>query len=79
MEHSPPCPAASTPLRQSVGRKKVRRARTVPGQGLVEYGLLLVFIAIVVVGAVTLIGTKTSTMYVKVDCSMDHTQPHCSP
>ncbi len=33
------------------------------GQGLVEYSLILMLIAIVVVGIVTLIGTQTSTMY----------------
>ena len=33
------------------------------GQGLVEYALILMLIAIVVVGIVTLIGTRTSEMY----------------
>lgn len=33
------------------------------GQGLVEYGLILVLIMVVVVVVVTLMGDKVSTMY----------------
>jgi pilus assembly protein Flp/PilA len=33
------------------------------GQGLVEYALILVLVAIVVIGALTLLGTKTSTVF----------------
>lgn len=33
------------------------------GQGLVEYGLILVLIAIVAIGAVALLGTQTNAMF----------------
>jgi pilus assembly protein Flp/PilA len=33
------------------------------GQGMVEYGLILALIAVVVIGAVTLIGTNLDTMF----------------
>lgn len=33
------------------------------GQGLVEYGLILVLIMVVVVAVVTVLGGKVSTMY----------------
>ncbi len=33
------------------------------GQGLVEYALILVLIAIVVVGILTLLGTQVSTVF----------------
>lgn len=33
------------------------------GQGLVEYALILVLIAIVVIGALTLLGTKTNNVF----------------
>lgn len=37
------------------------------GQGLVEYGLILVLIMVVVVVVVTLLGGKVSTMYSSID------------
>lgn len=37
------------------------------GQGLVEYGLILVFIAVVVVGIMTLIGNRVSSMYTDIE------------
>lgn len=33
------------------------------GQGMVEYGLILALIAVVVIGAVTLIGTNLDTLF----------------
>ncbi len=33
------------------------------GQGLVEYALILVLIAIVVIGILTVLGTKVSTVF----------------
>ena len=33
------------------------------GQGLVEYALILVLIAVVVIGVVTLLGNQTSTVF----------------
>lgn len=40
------------------------------GQTLVEYALLLVLIAIVVIGAVKLIGTNANTTYSKVGSAL---------
>jgi len=36
------------------------------GQGLAEYGLILVLIAIVVVAAITLLGSQISALYQRV-------------
>jgi len=36
------------------------------GQGLVEYSLIILFVAIVVVVSVTAIGTQLSAMYVEI-------------
>ena len=40
------------------------------GQGLVEYALILVLIAVVVIAAVTVLGTKTSTVFNEVGTSL---------
>lgn len=37
------------------------------GQGLVEYALILVLIAIVVIGILTLLGKKVSQVFSKID------------
>ena len=37
------------------------------GQGLVEYGLILVLIAIVVVGVLAVLGNKVSTVFSQVN------------
>jgi pilus assembly protein Flp/PilA len=44
--------------------------RAVPGQGLVEYSLILVLVAIVVIGSVSMLGNQTSDVYAKVSCSL---------
>ena len=36
------------------------------GQGMVEYGLILALVAIVVIGALTFIGTDISALFTKV-------------
>ncbi len=46
---------------------KVRNER---GQGLVEYALILVLIAVVVIAAVTAIGTKANSTFCNVSDSM---------
>jgi len=40
------------------------------GQTLIEYGLILILIAVVVVAAVTLVGQRTSTAYSKVTSAL---------
>ena len=39
-------------------------------QGLVEYAMLLLLIAVAVIGAVTLFGARVSTLYSEVDCKV---------
>ena len=41
------------------------------GQGLVEYALILVLIAIVVIGVLTELGGKTSQVFSSVGCVLD--------
>lgn len=48
-------------------RKLLKNER---GQGLVEYALILVLIAIVVIAAVQNVGTKTSQTFSKIDSKM---------
>lgn len=40
------------------------------GQGLVEYGLILVLIAVVVIGVLTLVGGKVSTLFSTVNSGL---------
>ena len=40
------------------------------GQGLVEYALILIFVAIVVIIAVTALGEKTSAMFSTIDSGL---------
>ena len=40
------------------------------GQGLVEYALILVLIAIVVIGILTLLGTKVSQVFSTINSSL---------
>jgi pilus assembly protein Flp/PilA len=44
--------------------------RRAAGQGLVEYALVLVLIAIVVIGAVSSVGRKTSAVFGQVECTL---------
>jgi pilus assembly protein Flp/PilA len=41
------------------------------GQGLVEYSLILVLIAIVVIGVLTQLGGQTSEVFSRVSCTLD--------
>lgn len=41
----------------------IARLRAEDGQDLAEYGLLLLLIAVVVIAAVTLVGTQISTLF----------------
>jgi pilus assembly protein Flp/PilA len=40
------------------------------GQGLAEYGLILILIAIVIFVILTLLGTQVSTMFSRVDSAL---------
>jgi pilus assembly protein Flp/PilA len=48
------------------------------GQGLVEYALILVLIAVVVIGVLTQLGTKTSLVFSKVECTLAGGAPSSS-
>ena len=41
------------------------------GQGLVEYALILVLIAVVVIGVVSQVGGRTSEVFSSVSCALD--------
>jgi pilus assembly protein Flp/PilA len=41
------------------------------GQGLVEYALILVLIAIVVIGILTVLGSKVSEVFSQIDSGLD--------
>ena len=41
-----------------------------PAQGLVEYALILVLIAVVVVGVLTTLGVQTRSAFEEVECAM---------
>jgi len=45
------------------------------GQGLVEYALILVLIAIVVIGILTLLGGKVSTVFSSINSGLGYTLP----
>ena len=55
---------------RSLFERAVCTARNNRGQGLVEYALILVLIAIVVLLAVKNVGVTTSTAFSKVDSSL---------
>jgi pilus assembly protein Flp/PilA len=52
------------------------RLQTARGQGLVEYALILVLIAIVVIGTLTLLGRQTSAVFQQVNCALSDGQFH---
>jgi Flp pilus assembly pilin Flp len=52
-----------------------------PAQGLVEYGLVLVLIAIFAVGAISVTGKRMSTTYHEIDCGLRNARmgsPNCN-
>ena len=55
------CPQAARPVaRQSTQRAKSR------GQGFVEYALIILFVALVVVAALTLLGPLVSSVFTRI-------------
>lgn len=50
--------------------RAVTARRFLPAQGLVEYGLVLVLIAIFAVGAIAITGKRISTVYKTIDCGL---------
>ena len=51
-------------------RNLLTRASVACGQGLVEYALILVLIAIVAIGVVTQLGGRTSQVFSSIDCAL---------
>ena len=47
-----------------------RTVHTTHGQGLVEYALVLVLVAIVVIGSLTTLGRRTSQVFGQVNCTL---------
>jgi pilus assembly protein Flp/PilA len=52
------------------------RAVRAHGQGLVEYALILVLIAIVVIGILSALGTQTSRVFGQVNCTLSGGPTH---
>jgi pilus assembly protein Flp/PilA len=52
------------------------RADVARGQGLVEYALILVLIAVVVIGILSTLGTQTSRVFDQVNCTMSGREYH---
>lgn len=46
------------------------------GQGLVEYALILVMVAIVVIGIMRSVGRKTSDVFEEMNCTLDGRTMH---
>ena len=46
------------------------------GQGLVEYALILVLIAVVVIGILGTVGNRTSSLFSEISCSLDGGPTH---
>jgi pilus assembly protein Flp/PilA len=59
----------------ALARKSQRHAR-VAGQGLVEYALVLVMIAVVVIGIMSSVGRKTSDVFEEMNCTLDGRTMH---
>jgi len=57
---------------REMGVKSQKIFRNEKGQGLVEYALILVLIAIAVVTALTAVGQKTSSVYTNINTNLNH-------
>ncbi len=49
----------------------VEQRRGERGQGMIEYALILVLVAIVVIAAVTLLGTRTTALYSNISSGLN--------
>jgi len=54
-----------------IKRRKQASQNREKGQGLVEYALLLVLVAIVVIGILSMLGSRVSLIYGTVACALD--------
>lgn len=73
-------PAPSHPPGLSVLGAFLHRDRAHParlsGQGLVEYSLILVLIAIVSIGALSMVGQNTSSVFEQINCYLGDGKVH---
>lgn len=56
-----------------------RRVAREPGQGLVEYALILALVAVAVVGALTMVGGGVQKSYFRVNCGLSSGQFYSIP
>lgn len=77
MLHSshPPTAVSARPatslLAAFLTREPSPRASRQPGQGLVEYSLILVLIAIGTIGVLSMLGRETANVFTEVNCSVN--------
>jgi pilus assembly protein Flp/PilA len=65
--HSGAPPRLARPIRAGA---RCLRLHTAHGQGLVEYALILVLVAIVVIGVLSSVGVQTSQVFAQVNCTL---------
>ncbi len=63
-------PAVRAPVRWIVASGRRLRADRTHGQGLVEYALILVLIAVIVIGILSTLGAQTSRVFDQVNCAL---------
>ncbi|RRR76038.1 MAG: Flp family type IVb pilin [Candidatus Viridilinea halotolerans] len=68
--HSPDPPMSTSLLAAFWHRDTPGWKLRAPGQGLVEYALILVLIAIVVIGGLTVLGDQLEGVYVEISCAL---------
>lgn len=68
--HAPDPPPPTSLLGAFWRREPTNWNAHTAGQGLVEYALILVLIAIVVIGALTTLGSEVETTYDDVSCAL---------
>jgi pilus assembly protein Flp/PilA len=56
--------------------KSIRNKKS-KGQGMVEYALILVLVAVVVIAALTVMGPQVRIVYIKISAAMVSTQTAC--
>jgi len=69
-------PAAGAPVRWILVSGRRLRVESTHGQGLVEYALILVLIAVIVIGILSTLGAQTSRVFDQVNCTMSGGQYH---
>lgn len=52
-----------------------RRTRRQEGQGMVEYALILVLIAVIAIGVIAAVGTRVSATFSRISCGLQSPPP----